>query len=387
MAQLITREDKLELRKKQITLLVTSYYEKLDFLHYEPLDLLIEKTLDLFLDSDLTIDEINEKIIEAIAFRKKALLDRYDDDKVRDNHETIYGQLEQLSRLLQQKDTDYQLAGALCGYLKYDKESNRVHDDIDICLNENDLDKFQDVCLDLGYYFEDHRLDSSRVLKDGIPSGEHELMAKDPNTDFHVGVFPFERDENGSVTLKEYYENDDGVPFVREEIFNPELAHEIFGRETIDFRGTPIIITPPEYVYILKGYTNSDKDKYDMNFFESLMDRDKMLRLRNLLRDGKRIESFPVDDVPTLHNPFNDDTQDLSLMFADNEFKIKEDNSSMEKEGAKVLVKEDKAAKEVQDDISSNEEGFISNAIITTLAIITFVLCFIGIAVIYLIQM
>ena len=385
MAQLISLEEKRELRKSQITLLVKSYYEKLDFLHYEPLDLLIDKSLDLFLDSDLTIDEINEKLIEAIASRKKALMDRYDDDKVRDNHETIYGKLEQLSRLI--KDLDYQLAGALCGYLKYDEESNRVHDDIDICLNESDLKIFEDICINLGYHFEDNRLDSQRVLKNGIPSGEHELMAIDPNTNFHVGVFPFERGDNGQVTLKLYYENDEGVPFVREEIFSPEASKEIFGRETIDFRGTPIIITPPEYVYILKSYTNHEKDIHDMKFLEERMNRDKMLRLRNLLRDGKTIQSFPVDDVPTLHNPFNDDTKDLSFMFEDNQFKNEENFSSMEKEGTKVLVKKNKAAVESQEDISSNEEGFISNAIITTLAIITFVLCAIGIAVIYLIQM
>lgn len=385
MAQLISLEEKRELRKKQITLLVKSYYEKLEFLHYEPLNLLIDKALDLFLDSDLTIDEINDKLIEAITSRKKSLMERYDDNKVRDNHETIYGQLEQLSRLMSK--IDYQLAGALCGYLKYDEESKRVHDDIDICLNEDDLEKFQDVCLDLGYQFEDNRLDSPRILKDGIPSGEHELMAIEPNTNFHVGVFPFERGEDGSVRLKEYFENDDGVPFVREEIFNPELSKEIFGRETIDFRGTPIIITPPEYVYLLKSYTNHEKDRYDMDFFESRMDRDKMLRLRNLLRDGKRVDTFPVEDVPTLHNPFNDDTKDLSFMFEDNEFKINEDSiSSMEKEGTKVRVKKKEEIKS-QEDMSMSEEGFISNAIITTLAIITFVLCAIGIAIIYLVQM
>ena len=119
MAQLISLEEKRELRKKQITLLVKSYYEKLEFLHYEPLNLLIDKALDLFLDSDLTIDEVNDKLIEAITSRKKSLMERYDDNKVRDNHETIYGQLEQLSRLMSK--IDYQLAGALCGYLKYVK--------------------------------------------------------------------------------------------------------------------------------------------------------------------------------------------------------------------------------------------------------------------------
>ena len=42
---------------------------------------------------------------------------------------------------------------------------------------------------------------------------------------------------------------------------------------------------------------------------------------------------------------------------------------------------------QVQDQEQINEEGFISNTIITTLALISFVLCFIGVAIIYLVQM
>ena len=223
MAQLISSEEKKDLRREQITLLVKSYYEKLDFLHYEPLDLLIDKSLDLFLDSDLTIDEINEKMIDAIASRKKALDDRYDNDKVKANHETIYGKLEQVCRLLNQEGVDYQLAGALCGYIKYDQESDRCHDDIDFCINEEDLDKFGMICEKLGLRFYDHRLNSPRVLRNGHPSGEHEIIAKDPESDFHIGVFAFERKEDGTVVSKGYYHDEDGLACVREEIYYPEL--------------------------------------------------------------------------------------------------------------------------------------------------------------------
>ena len=62
MDGVINSEDKKDIRREQIIFLVTRYYEKLEFLHYESLDVLIEKSLNLFLDSDLTIDEINDKL-------------------------------------------------------------------------------------------------------------------------------------------------------------------------------------------------------------------------------------------------------------------------------------------------------------------------------------
>ncbi len=386
MAKLISSDIEKDVRRNQIVSLVRSYYEKFDFLHYEPLELLIDKSLDLFLDSDLTIDEINEKIIDAIASRKKALDDRYDSDKVRDNHETIYGKLEQFAREFKKAGVDYQLAGALCGYIKYGQESDRVHDDIDFMLNEDDMDKFRSICIKLGLFFEDNRMNSPRVLKDGVPSGEHEVIARDPNSDFHVGIFPYERKEDGTVIVRGYYHDENNKPCAREEIYNPDLANELFGGEEVEFRGTPIVITPPEHIYNLKNYTKHEKDIHDIMFLEDKVDRDKLLRMKLLSRDGLKIQNVKVKDVKkNLHNPYNDDNDDLGLMLADDELV---NNNEFEKEGAKVLKKEKKQPEEDKKNlVGIDEEGFISNTIITTLAIITFVLCFIGIAVIYLVQM
>ena len=387
---LVSKEDQKDVRREQIELLVASYYEKLEFLRYEPLELLIDKALDLFLDSDLTIDEINEKLLETIATRKKELDERYDNKLVQRNHETIYGRLELIARALNKAGVDYQLAGALCVYIKYGEESDRCHDDIDFCVNEEDLDKFGEVCTQFGFQYEDSRMKSPRVLKNGIPSGEHEVIARDPHTEFHVGVFPFERKENGYVIMKGYYHDEDSSPCVREEIFSADLASEIFGNEEVDFRGTPITITPPEYVYRLKGYTRQQKDLHDMAFLEGRMDEEKLARISELSKDGKIIQNVPVDGLPDerVRNSFSSGNDELGMMLADEgskKNKGEELGSSREKEGAKMLVK-----KNQQDQAKSavtNEEGFISNTIITTLALITFVLCFIGIAVIYLVQM
>ena len=394
MREVISKEEQREVRKKQITLLVQSYYERLPFLQYEPLNLLIEKALDLFLDSDLTIDEINDKLLEAIASRKKDLDDRYDSEKVRENHEVIYGQLEQLARELNAAGVDYQLAGALCGYLSYQEESSRCHDDIDLYVNEKDLGKFHQVCDRLGLSFSDRRFDSPRVLKNEKPSGEHEVVASNPEDSFHVGVFPFERKENGEVVTKNYYHAEDGSPWVREEVFSSDAAHEIFGHQEVDFRGTPLTITPPEYIYHLKMYTAKQKDQYDMQFLDSRMDGNRYDKIVRLCHEGKSVQNIPIssntfqEQVDSVRG--EDEERELQQMLSDHGM-LNDDskNNSREKEGAKVFVKKKDEPVEAHQEqqATSNEDGFISNTIITTLALITFVLCFIGIAVLYLIQM
>ena len=376
-------------RKEQITAIVQSYYDQNDFLHYESIEVLIEKALDLFLDSPYTIEEIQQKIEEAIEERRKNLIEKYHSDDmsevIKDNHEKIYGRLDRIVRELNKEGIDYQLAGALCGYLKYDIESNRCHEDVDFNVNEQDIEKFRAICLRLGLSFEDNRMNSPRVLKDGIPCGEHEIIAREYDSDFHVGVFAFERKDDGTVVNKLYYQDEDGAPCVREEIFLPELAQEVFGGEEIDFRGTTIRITPPEYVYLLKAYTRSKKDMDDIHFLEDKLDPKKLKKLILSSKEQKIIQNVPVNGFPDseLHNPYEDDTSELSLML--DEPQKEEEKNSRKKEGIKVFKKKQQNQQQVQS--SSSEEGFISNTIITTLALITFVLCFIGIAVIYLVQM
>lgn len=323
--------DDRETRKDAITTLVESYYNEYDFLHYEPLSYLIKRSLELFLDSDLSIDQINEELALAVKERKKDIDNRYDEKKVQENHDEIYSKLEQLIKLLNEENIDYQLAGSLCGYLKYGEESDRCHDDIDINLNELDIDKFKRVCLKMGLEFKDNRMTSSRVLKEGIPSGEHEVIATLDGSDFHIGAFCFERLADGTVISKGYYHDEDGNPCAREEILSPELARETFGSEEIEFRGQKLFITPPEQIYLFKKYTKSEKDLHDIQFLEDKIDAEKLKRIRNLNKTDRYIQCVPVHTLP---EPYERNINDeLVNMLDDKKEEVKEENS-------KVLRKE-----------------------------------------------
>ena len=257
-----------------------------------------DRAVEMFKDSELPYEEVIKQINALAEQVVKSYLEerekRFNPELVKQNHEEIYSKLEVLVKKLNERSIDNQLAGALCAYIKYGIESSRTHDDIDINLNEADMDKFRQVCEEMGLQFHDDRLTTPRVLKNGIPAGDHEIIATLDGSNFHIGAFCFERKPDGTIVNKGYYHDESGQVYTRDDVMPPELASEIFGREQVDFRGQKLTITPPEYVYRLKNYTKKDKDLTDIMFMEGRIDKDKLERISELSKTS-RIEHTKVD--------------------------------------------------------------------------------------------
>lgn len=251
----------------------------------------IQRAIDMFSNSDLPYEEIIEQINKLASQVIKRYIEekekRFNPELVKENHKEIYDKLEILIKKLNERGVDYQLAGALCAYIKYGVESSRTHDDIDINLNESDMNKFREVCEEMGLQFHDNRMTTPRVLKNGIPAGDHEVLATLDGSDFHIGAFCFERKPDGTIINKGYYHDNSGQIYTRDEVISPELAEEIFGREEVDFRGQKLVITPPEFVYKLKNYTKKDKDLVDIMFMEGRIDKSKLERINELSKKSK----------------------------------------------------------------------------------------------------
>lgn len=296
------------------------------------------------------INELAEKVVLDYVREKKA---RINPELVMKNHKEIYSKLEELTQRLNNYRVDYQLAGALCAYIKYGMESSRVHDDIDINLNEADMDKFQRVCMEMGLQFHDDRLTTSRVLKNGIPAGEHEVMATLEGTDFHIGAFCFERMEDGTVINKGYYRDENNQVCSRNNIISPLLANEIFGRERVDFRGNSLYITPPEYIYCLKNYTQKDKDKMDLQFMEDKIDRNKLFRINSLLRASSSVQYEKV-----IEDSFSKSEEKNNSNSISSEQKVK----------PKTLVRR----------LSNNSDGFVNTLILIGVVLLMVISVVIG---------
>ncbi len=119
--------------------------------------------------------------------------------------------------------------------------------------------------------------------------------------------------------------------------------------------------------------------------FEFLHDKpiDQFIQetLDTYLDSNLTIEEVNEQFMDTLLSKKNEEKQessdDLSLMLEDNQIREEtKDRNEMVQHPVFIKKKKD-----------FNEEGYINNIIITTLALITFSLCFIGIAVLYLLQM
>ena len=364
-----------EKRKKLIEALVEEFYREYDFLKEEPYSMLVDKALEMFLDSDLSIEDVKNKMFKMVQKRKLAIEARYNPEEVKENHGIVYGKLDQLTPLLQEAGIDYHLGGALCAYLKYGEESIRSHDDLDFMVNEKDLDKFKEVCEKLGFSFYDHRMDSPRVLKNGIPSGEHEVIATTSVSDFHIGVFCFERLVDGTVILKGYYHDEDGNACCREEILSSELAKEVLNNEVIEYHGHPLSITSPEWIYTLKSYTKTDKDKVDLSFMEDKINQDKLKKLRDLSKTDRYIQCVRVAELPATRtlNPkaMENDNSELSQMLVEaQDSKSEGKEKHEEKEKTKKLGKIDPPTTMSQNGFAHKYTIVISILIATVLILI-----------------
>ena len=369
------RDLERENRKLEIMFTVQTAYKTYPILQEESLESLLQKALDKFLDSDLTIEEIRKEIMKAINERLREYNERYDVEKVTKNHQTIYSKLEQLIIGLEAEGVDYQLAGALCGYLKYGQESDRCHDDIDININEKDIGKLKKVCEGMGLTFHDNRLTSPRVLENGIPHGEHEILADMEGSDFHIGAFPFERLADGTIITKGYYHSEGDIPCCREEIIGSNLAKEFFGKEKIDFEGHPLYITSLEYVYMLKEYTDSNKDKHDRKFLEDKIDKDKLERIKELSKTETATQCVQVMTLPPLADSKekkSEKVDEINDMF-DEEVKDNSEQKSETTEKAKNFIK--KSSNNIP---GNNNQGSGSVLSFTILILAMIAICLIG---------
>lgn len=344
--------DEREERIRKITLLVQAYYDAFEFLHRYPVDNLISRALDMYLDTDLTIDQVNEEIAK-IVMKMKNDASRYtDEDSIKQNHKKTYSKLEEFVKLLNAEGVDYQLAGALCGYIKYGEESKRYHEDIDISINEKDIPKLKRICEKMGLKFSDNRFNSPRILKNGIPSGEHEIIATEDNSDFHIGAFAFERLADGTIINKGYYHDSNNNPCCREETISSELASLIYEKEPIDFRGVPLYITSPEYIYMIKNYTRKEKDMQDVEFLDDKIDKDKLNKIKELSKTERFTQNTLVTKKPEVKED-NPELQDMLYTTTDLEKDMKRvKDPEVTKQLKKIDARKAKIGKENKGSIS-----------------------------------
>lgn len=150
---------------------------------------------------------------------------------------------------------------------------------------EKDIEKVREALQGTEYEFSDDRLSNQKRLEEGVghTQGEHEVIANHKDNEFHLGFFLFRREQDNSLTIREYFmhENEKGekVPMVLERHCPKELVDLEYTQEETEYAGTRFRTSTPESVYAKKMSTRHPKDMLDVEALEDKIDHSKITEM------------------------------------------------------------------------------------------------------------
>ena len=164
-------------------------------------------------------------------------------------------------------------------------------------INEEDISKVAEIIELSGYQFHDDRfpsLERYQEMEQNQPP--HTVLAQNPNNEFHLGFFTFRREQDNSITMREYsHRLKDGevVVDVLERQSDPIGTELRYDENPTEYMGSTFKTSTIESVYSLKGYTIRPKDITDMQKLEPFIDRQKLEALTQ--HPNKNVEFHNVD--------------------------------------------------------------------------------------------
>lgn len=219
------------------------------------------------------------------------------DISIEENHALIEKTLKSTCDKLNELGVDYYVVGALSTFIKTETPFFRYHGDLDFMVSEADLPKVQQALAGSDYVFSDDRLSNKKKYTEGVghTQGEHEVIANHKENEFHLGFFLFRREDDGGITVREYFmEEKNGIkrPKILERNIPAELVALEYSEEPTQFAGTSFRTSTPESVLSKKQYTRHPKDLLDIKALEGKVDQDKMEKM-------KKCKTPPVKVVET----------------------------------------------------------------------------------------
>ena len=281
----VPEEKKMELITKFSSLSETEVIKELSQIVYRVLG----NNEELYNYSLEVIRNINPEICPPVE-EMKARLNRMFSNEVEgnmsleENHKLVNESLIKFTTLFNQYGIDYYIVGALPCFLKTGQQLFRYHDDIDIMVNEDDIPKVAEIIELSGYEFHDDRFPSvERYQEMEQNKPPHTVLAQNPNNEFHLGFFTFRREQDKSITMREYshrLENGMVVVDVLERQSDPIGTSLRYDETPTEYMGTTFRTSSLESVYSLKAYTRRPKDITDMQRLEQFINKQKLEELK-----------------------------------------------------------------------------------------------------------
>lgn len=192
--------------------------------------------------------------------------------------------LEYICPKLNALGVDYYIVGAVGAYLRAGIDSGRLHDDLDILIEEKSVDLLEEVFKNSDYEFQDNRFSSEKILNEkNYTDGEHEVIAKAKNSDFHIGFFLFSKTSE-TYTITEYFRDGDIQKKIERTLPIKYFEYQ-YDDEPIRYGGSQFKTVTPECIYKNKLGMEREKDKYDCGMLRSLVDSGRLGRMRGMSKD------------------------------------------------------------------------------------------------------
>lgn len=281
----VPEEKKTELITRASSLSETEVIKKLSQIVYRVLG----NNEELYNYSLEVIRNINPEICPPVEEMKARLNRLYSNEvegnmSLEENHKLVNESIVKFTTLFNQYGIDYYIVGALPCFLKTGQQLFRYHDDIDIMINEDDIPKVAEIIELSGYEFHDDRFPSiERYQEIEQNKPPHTVLAQNPNNEFHLGFFTFRREQDKSITMREYSHHlEDGmvVVDVLERQSDPIGTSLRYDETPTEYMGTTFRTSSLESVYSLKAYTRRPKDITDIQKLESFIDKSKLEALK-----------------------------------------------------------------------------------------------------------
>lgn len=181
---------------------------------------------------------------------------------------------------------NYFIAGALAAYIDAGLPIQRIHDDIDIVIEEKYIDDLKKIFDGTDFEFHDNRLSSNKVLnKHGFTEGDHEVYAQYKYGNFYIGFFLIRYDDT-SYTFIDYFD-DNGIIKKLERTLPISFFNAQYNDISIDYFDISLKTTRKETIYKNKFVMNREKDLFDIEKLKPTIEADKLDRLKNLSKHRK----------------------------------------------------------------------------------------------------
>lgn len=205
------------------------------------------------------------KLIERLNWIKELNMEHHS-MSLTENHQLVMEVFDRFNELLN-GNFDCYYTGGFMGYLATGQELKRYHGDLDLFINEQQLVILKDLI--------DSNQDFDFVSNMGhkeVNGHEYKIVYKD--TPMSIGLFLFERQQDNSITTKEYYfenQNINGQLLVDEHHFSKKYTEMSFSNQIREHNGIPYKMMSLESIYNSKK-NSRPKDRYDAQIIKDNVD-------------------------------------------------------------------------------------------------------------------